>query len=144
MTRARLRFSAGDPIELGLDEVLEYGPPVAGFRPWLGAVYASAAGRWVIRFADDEILGFQRGELRRVRVSADGAELTLGERAITVREADVRSYGPEPEGVRAWLGRLAHGSGDAWVRLRDGRELRFAIGNGPHVSFLEPVDAKPS
>ena len=144
MTRARLRFPVGDPIELMLDEVAEYGPPVAGLRAWLGAVYASTEGRWVIRLGDDEILGFQRTELRRVRLTADGAELTLGERTITVREADVRSYGPEPEGVRAWLGRLAHGSGDAWIRLRDGRELRFAVGNGPHVSFLEPVDAKPS
>ncbi len=141
MTRARLRFSAGDPIELRLDEVVEYGPPVAGFRAWLGAVYASVTGRWVIRFADDEILGFQRAELRRIRVAADGAELTLGERTITVREADVRSYGPEPEGVRPWLGRLAHGSGDAWIRLGDGRELRFSMGNGPHVSFLEPAVA---
>ena len=141
MTRARLRFPAGDPIEIALDDVAEYGPAVAGFRAWLGAVYASTTGRWVIRFADDEVLGFQRDELRRVRLTPDGAELTLGERAIPVREADVRSYAPDPEGVRTWLGRLAHGSGDAWIRLRDGRELRFAMGNGPHVSFLEPAAA---
>ena len=141
MTRARLRFPEGDPIELALEEVLEYGPPVPGFRAWLGAVFASATGRWIIRFADDEILGLRRDELTRVRVTADGAELTFGERTVAVREADVRSYAPEPEGVRSWLGRLAHGSGDAWIRLRDGRELRFAIGNGPHVSFIEPVVA---
>jgi len=145
MTRARLRFPDGDPIEVVLEDVLEYGPPVPGFRAWLGAVFASATGRWIIRFADDEILGLRRDELKRIRVTADGAELTLGERTIAVRQADVRSYAPEPEGVRAWLGRLAHGSGDAWIRLSDGRELRFAIGNGPHVSFVEPVDApKPS
>jgi len=145
VTRARLRFSAGEPIELVLEDVLEYGPVVQGFRAWLGAVFASATGRWIIRLKDDEILGFRRDELRRIRANADGAELTLGERTITVRDADVRSYAPEPEGVRAWLGRLAHGSGNAWIRLSDGRELRFAIGNGPHVSFLEPVDApKPS
>ena len=144
MTRARLRFPVGDPIELLLDEVADYGPAVAGFRAWLGAVFASTSGRWVIRFAEDEILGFRRDELTRIRVTADGADLTLGERTIPVREADVRSFGPEPEGVRAWLGRLAHGSGDAWIRMGDGRELRFAVGNGPHVSFLEPVDAKPS
>ena len=141
MTRARLRFPEGDPIELTLEDVVEFGPPVPGFRAWLGAVYAASAGRWVIRFEDDEILGFQRAELRRIRVAADGAEITLGERTITVREADVHSYAPEPEGVRAWLGRLAHGSGDAWVRFRDGRELRFAMGSGPHVSFIEPATA---
>ena len=141
VTRARLRFPAGDPIEIALDDVAAYGPAVVGFQAWLGAVYASATGRWVISLGDDEVLGFRRAELRRVRLTADGAELTLGERTITVREADVRSYGPEPKGVRAWLGRLAHGSGDAWMRLRDGRELRFAMGNGPHVSFLEPAAA---
>lgn len=145
MTRARLRFPEGDPIELALEDVVDFGPPVPGFRAWLGAVFAATAGRWVIRFDDDEVLGFRRDELRRVRLTADGAELTLGERTIAAREANVRSYAPEPEGVRAWLGRLAHGSGDAWLRLRDGRELRFAMGNGPHVSFIEPATApKPS
>ena len=141
MTRARLRFVEGDPIELVLEDVIEFGPPVPGFRAWLGAVFASASGRWIIRFADDEILGLRREELSRIRATPDGAELTFGERTVAVREADVRSYTPEPEGVRSWLGRLAHGSGDAWVTLRDGRELRFAIGNGPHVSFIEPVVA---
>ena len=139
MTRARLRFVEGDPIELVLEEVVEYGPPVPGFRAWLGAVFASATGRWIIRFADDEILGLRREELSRIKATPDGAELTFGERTVAVREADVRSYTPEPEGVRSWLGRLAHGSGDAWIKLRDGRELRFAIGNGPHVSYIEPV-----
>jgi len=141
MTRARLRFPSGDPIEVVLEDVREYGPAVPGFRAWLGAVFASPTGRWIIRFVDGEILGFRRDELNRIRVTADGAELTFGERSIVVRTADVRSYAPEPEGVRAWLGRLAHGSGDAWIRLGDGRELRFAVGNGPHVSFLEPVEA---
>jgi hypothetical protein len=42
-------------------------------------------------------------------------------------------------GARAWLGRLAHGKGEAWINLRDGRELRFAIGDGPHVSFRDPA-----
>jgi len=145
MTRARLRFVNGDPIELVLDDVVDYGPPVTGFRAWLGAVFASPTGRWIIRFADDQILGLRREELTRIRATADGAELIFGERTVAVREADVRSYAPEPEGVRSWLGRLAHGSGDAWIKLRDGHELHFAIGNGPHVSFIEPVVApKPS
>ena len=139
VTRARLRFPQGDPIEVVLEDVVEYGPAVPGFRAWLGAVFASATGRWIIRFDDDEILGFQRDEVKKIRVTAEGAELTLGERTVALRETDVRSYAPEPDGVRSWLGRLAHGSGDAWIRLRDGRELRFAVGNGPHVSFIEPV-----
>lgn len=147
MTRARLRFTQGDPIELELGEIVDFGPPVGGFRAWLGAVYASTAGRWLIRLGDDgEILGFRRDKLRRVRLTPTGAEITLGDgQEITVREADVRSYGPEPDDVRSWLGRLAHGDGEAFVWLRDGKELRFAIGkdHGPHVAFLEPR-ARPS
>ncbi len=140
MTRARLEFASGDPIEFAIEDVTAYGPPVAGFRAWLGAVFASTEGRWVIRFADDAVLGFRRDEIKRVRVTADAVELTVGEepetRTLTVREKTVVGYGPEPADVRSWLGRLAHGSGEAWVRLRDGAELRFAIGDGPHVSFL--------
>lgn len=145
MTRARLRFPAGDPIEIDLDEVTEYGPDIRGFRAWLGAVSASDQGRWVIRFADETVLGFQRAELRRIRLTPAGADLTFGDesRTLTVTERDVVAYGPEPEGPRAWLGRLAHGSGEAWIRLRDGRELRFAIGNGPHVTFRDAA-APPS
>jgi hypothetical protein len=45
--------------------------------------------------------------------------------------------------VRAWLGRLAHGHGDAWIRFNDGHELRFALGNGPHVRLVEPTDTLP-
>lgn len=142
MTRARLRFTSGAPIELDLSEVVDFGPPVTGFRAWLGAVYASTEGRWVIRIGDgEEVLGFRREELRRVRLTPEGADLTLGDgQEVTVRESDVRSYGPEPDDVRSWLGRLAHGDGEAYVWFRDGRELRFAIGrdHGPHVSFLEP------
>lgn len=141
MTRARLKFAHGDAIEFDLEEVVDFGPQVAGFRAWLGAVYASTEGRWVIRLGDDEVLGFRRQELRRVRLLPDGAELTLGDgQTVNLREADVRSYGPEPEGVRAWLGRLVHGEGEAQLWLRDGRELRFAIGrdHGPHIAFLEP------
>ncbi len=142
MTRARLRFASGDPIEIDVDEVLDYGPPIAGFRAWLGAVNASRSGAWVIRFADGSLLGFRREELRRVRLSEAGAELTLGEeqRPLPLREREVVTYGPEPEGVRAWLGRLAHGRGEAWIRLRGGSELRFAIGHGPHVTFVDPRD----
>ncbi len=140
MARARLRFPSADQLEFDLDQVVDYGPPIAGFRAWLGAVSASREGRWVIRFADDRVLGFRREELQRIRITDAGTELVLGgqQRALPVRESEVVSYGPEPEGVRAWLGRLAHGSGEAWVRLRDGRELRFAIGNGPHVTLIEP------
>lgn len=146
MTRARLRFAQGDPIELELDEVVDFAPQITGFAAWLGAVYASTEGRWVIRFRDDEVLGFRREELRRVRLVPDGAELTLGDgQSVTVSEADVLSYGPEPDGVRSWLGRLVHGQGEAQVWFRDGRELRFAIGkdHGPHVAFIEPR-ARPS
>lgn len=140
MTRARLTFPQGDPIEFPLEEVAAFGPEIEGFRAWLGAVFASADGRWVIRLGDDEVLGFRRDELKRVRATPAGAELTLGENdeAVPVSETDVRSYGPEPQGVRAWLGRLAHGRGDAWIRFKDGHELRFAIGDGPHVRLLEP------
>lgn len=101
-------------------------------------MFASAEGQWLIRFADDSVLGFRREELRRVRVTPDGAELVLGsgEDAIDIREADVRTYGPEPTGVRSWLGRLAHGRGEAWVSLRDGTEMRFPMGGGPHVTFI--------
>ncbi|MEX2047240.1 MAG: hypothetical protein WEE03_08740 [Chloroflexota bacterium] len=141
MTRARLRFPSGDPVEVDLDQVVAFGPEITGFRAWLGAVSASAEGRWLLRFADETVLGFQRGELKRIRLTPDGADLTLGDepRTLTVAEKDVVSFGPEPEGVRAWLGRLAHGTGEAWVRLRDGREIRFKIGDGPHVSFRDPA-----
>ena len=146
MTRARLSFPQGDPIEFPLEDVAAFGPQNAGFRSWLGAVYASADGRWVIRFGEDEILGFRRSELKRIRATPEGAELTLGtagEDPVPVREADVTSYGPEPTDVRSWLGRLAHGTGDAWIRFIDGHELRFAIGRGPHIRFLEPTDTLP-
>lgn len=138
--RARLKFASGEQREFELDEVADFGPPITGFRAWLGAVNASREGRWVIRFRDDSLLGFRREELRRVRMTDAGAELALGEeqRPLPVREADVLSYGPDPEGLRAWLGRLAHGEGEAWLRFRDGREERFAIGGGPHVTILEP------
>ena len=138
--RARLRFPSGEQVEFDLEEVIDFGPPIGGFRAWLGAVNAAREGRWVVRFADGSILGFRREELRRVRGTEAGAELSLGDeaRALPVREADVLSYGPEPEGVRPWLGRLAHGRGEAWVRLRDGRELLFPIGGGPHVVIVDP------
>ena len=138
MTRARLRFPHGDPLELDLEDVVAYGPEIHGLRAWLGAVYASTEGRWVIRFADDRVLGFRRDELRRVRVIPTGISLVLGaaEDVVDIREEDVRSYAPEPSDVRSWLGRLAHGTGEAWVRLRDGSEMRFPIGGGPHVTFI--------
>lgn len=146
MTRVRLKFPQGDPIEFPLEQVRDYGPPVPGFRAWLGAVSASSDGRWLIRFSDERLLGFRRAELRRIRLGADGAELTLGgageERVVPIVESEVVSYGPEPEGPQAWLGRLAHGSGEAWIRLADGRELRFAMGDGPHVAFLDPRDVE--
>jgi len=143
MTRARLSFPQGDPIEFSLDEVAAFGPEVGGFRAWLGAVFASSEGRWLIRTHDDELLGFRRDELKRIRATPEGAELTLGpaEEVVAIRETDVVSYGPEPQDVRSWLGRLAHGQGDAWITLTDGREVRFAIGNGPHVKLIEPHDA---
>ena len=145
MTRARLAFPHGDPVEFALADVAAFGPEIGGFRAWLGAVHASAEGRWIIRLVDDEVLGFTRGELKRVRATPVGAELTLGDddEAVPVREADVTSFGPEPQGVRSWLGRLAHGHGDAWIRFNDGHELRFALGNGPHVRLLEPTDTLP-
>ena len=145
MTRARLTFPEGAPVEFPLDEVAAFGPEIVGFRAWLGAVFASEEGRWVIRLIDDEVLGFRREELKKVRATPVGAELTLGtdDEAVPVREADVTAYGPEPAGVRAWLGRLAHGDGDAWIRFNDGHELRFALGNGPHVRLLEPTDTLP-
>ena len=138
MTRARLRFASGDPLEFDLADVVDHGPHIAGFRAWLGAVFASTEGRWVIRFDDDRVLGFQRDELKKVRLTPQGISLVLGEaeQAIDLAEDAVRSYGPEPEGVRSWLGRLAHGSGEAWIRLRDGSEVRFPIGGGPHVTFI--------
>jgi len=141
MTRARLRFKTGDPVLFVLEDVVAYGPPVTGLRAWLGAVNAAAEGRWIITFKEgDEILGFRRDELKKLRATPEGAELVFGEgeaeRTVAIREADVVSWSPEPDGVRSWLGRLAHGSGEAWVRLRDGRELRFPIGDGPHVSLL--------
>jgi hypothetical protein len=144
VTRARLGFPAGDPIEVELDEVVAYGPDITGFRPWLGAVSASDQGRWVIRFADDTVLGFQRSELKRIRLTPAGADITLGDahqaHTLTLAEKDVASFGPEPQGARAWLGRLAHGTGEAWIRMKDGRELRFAIGDGPHVSFRDAAE----
>lgn len=146
MTKARLSFPQGDPIEFVLDDVSAFGPPITGFRAWLGAVFASADGRWLIRIGEDEVLGFRRHELRRIRTTADGAELTFGSQdaePIRVLEADVSSFGPEPTDIRSWLGRLAHGTGEAWIRFTDGHELRFAIGNGPHVRFLEPTDTIP-
>lgn len=138
MTRARLRFPQGDPLEFELDDVAAYGPAIVGFRAWLGAVFASPEGRWVIRFTDDRVLGFRREELKRVRVTPEGTSLVLAptDEAMDIREDEVTSYGPEPEGIRAWLGRLAHGTGDAWVRLKDGTEMRFPIGGGPHVTFV--------
>ncbi|MGH2451057.1 MAG: hypothetical protein ACRDGE_07285 [Candidatus Limnocylindria bacterium] len=141
MTRARLRFPTGDPLEFALEDVAAFGPPIEGFRAWLGAVFASPSGAWVVRVGDDEVLGFQRDELKKVRLTPEGAELVLGpaDETVTVREEDVRSYGPEPEDVRSWLGRLAHGTGEAWVRFRDGSEARFPIGGGPHVAFLDPA-----
>ena len=143
MTRARLRFPSRDPIEFDLDEVASFGPEITGFRAWLGAVAASREGRWIIRFTEeDSLLGFQRGELKKVQLTPEGAELTFGEETVVIHETDVASYAPDPAGTRAWLGRLAHGRGEAWVRLRDGRELRFPIGDGPHVSFLDAA-ARP-
>ena len=128
-------------MEFELADVVEYGPEIGGFRAWLGAVAASTKGRWVIRLGEeeDEIVGFRRDELRRIRLTDDGAELTVGPRddVVRIREQEVRGFGPEPDNVRSWLGRLAHGSGDAWLRLADGRELRFRIGDGPHVAFVE-------
>jgi hypothetical protein len=145
MTRARLSFPEGDPVEFPLEEVTAFGPDIGGFRAWLGAVNASTEGRWLIRIGEDEILGFRRDELKRIRATPEGAELTLGDAVepVPVREADVRSYGPEPLGIRSWLGRLAHGTGDAWIRFSDGHELRFTLGNGPHVRLLEPTDTLP-
>lgn len=141
MPHARLRFATGEPIEFALADVVAYGPPIAGFRAWLGAVFASRGGAYVIRFADGTVLPFRREELKRVRLTADGAECAFGEpphqQMLPMREADVVSYGPEPDDVRAWLGRLAQGSGEAWVRLADGRELRFPIGDGPHVQIVD-------
>ncbi|HEX9436240.1 MAG TPA: hypothetical protein VGA16_03665 [Candidatus Limnocylindria bacterium] len=138
MTRARLRFPHGEPLEFDLDQVESYGPAIGGFRAWLGAVFASTEGRWIVRLTDERVLGFARDELKRVRVTPQGISLVLGgdERAIDVDEGEVRSYGPEPTDVRSWLGRLAHGSGEAWVRLKDGSEMRFPIGGGPHVTFV--------
>jgi hypothetical protein len=140
MTRARLRFPHGDPLEFVLEDVMDYGPrDIPGFRAWLGAVQASTQGRWVIRFSDERLLGFTRDELRRIRLTPSTLEVTIGEDTLAIDEGDVVSYTPDPTDVRSWLGRLAHGSGEAWVRLRDAREMRFPIGGGPHVSFVEPA-----
>jgi len=38
MTRARLTFPQGDPVEFALDEVAAFGPDITGFRAWLGRV----------------------------------------------------------------------------------------------------------
>ena len=129
---------SGDPLEFDLADVTGHGPEIAGFRAWLGAVFASTEGRWIVRFDGDRVLGFRRDELKKVHVAPQGISLVLGdaETAVDVNEDEVRSYGPEPEGVRAWLGRLAHGTGEAWIRLRDGSEARFPIGGGPHVTFI--------
>ncbi len=129
-------------MELDLDEVVGYGPEIPGFRAWLGAVQASTDGRWIIRFADERILGFTRGELKRIRLTPSAIDIVIGEDTLQVNEAEVISFGPEPTGVRAWLGRLAHGTGEAWIRLRDGGELRFPIGGGPHVSFRDPAQPR--
>jgi len=141
VTRAQLRFPRGEPVEVDLDQIAAFGPQISGFRAWLGAVSASDQGRWVIRFADDTVLGFQRSELKRIRLTPSGADITLGDepRMLTLLEKDVASFGPEPQGARAWLGRLAHGTGEAWIRMKDGREVRFAIGDGPHVAFRDPA-----
>jgi hypothetical protein len=141
VTRAQLRFPRREPVEVDLDQIAAFGPEIGGFRAWLGAVSASDHGRWVIRFADETVLGFQRSELKRIRLTPSGADITLGDepRTLTVVEKDVASFGPEPQGARAWLGRLAHGTGEAWIRMKDGREVRFAIGDGPHVSFRDPA-----
>lgn len=106
MTRARLRFLQGQPLEFDLDDVVGYGPGIKGFRAWLGAVFASAEGRWVIRFTDERVLGFRREDVQKVRVTPQGISLVLGDdqAVVDIEERDVRSYGPEPEGVRAWLG----------------------------------------
>jgi hypothetical protein len=138
MTRARLRFVSGDPLEFDLEDVVSYGPEIGGFRAWLGAVFASREGSWLVHFSDDRVLGFRRDELKKVRLTPQGISLILGpaEQVVDVAETDVRSYGPEPEGVRPWLGRLAHGTGEAWIRFRDGGEARFPIGGGPHVTFV--------
>jgi hypothetical protein len=139
VTVARLRFAQGEPIEIDLDDVVAFGPEISGFRAWLGAVNASRDGQFLIRFTDERLLGFRRDEVRRMRLTSDGAEMTVGEdpRALPIREDEVVWYGPEPQGVRAWLGRVAHGKGDAWVRLGDGTEVRFPLGDGPHVTFIE-------
>jgi hypothetical protein len=138
VTRARLKFPHGEPLEFELDQVAEFSPEIRGFRAWLGAVNASTEGQFLIRFTDERVLGFQREELKQARIRPDGIELTLGsdEHAIPIEESEVSSYGPEPEGVRSWLGRLAHGAGEAHVRLRDGTEMRFPIGGGPHVTLV--------
>jgi len=142
VTRAQLRFPRGDPVEVELDQIAAFGPEIAGFRAWLGAVAASDRGRWLIHFRDETVLGFQRSELKRIRLTPSGADITLGDepRTLTVAEKDVESFGPDPQGARAWLGRLAHGTGEAWIRMKDGREMRFAIGDGPHVSFRDPAE----
>lgn len=117
MPRARLRFAAREPIEFALDDVVSFGPPIPGFRAWLGAVFASRGGAYVIRFAGGSVLPFRREELQRVRLTDDGAECAFGEpphqQVLPMREAEVASYGPEPDDARAWLGRIAQGSGEA-------------------------------
>lgn len=127
---------------MDLDQIAAFGPEIGGFRAWLGAVSASDHGRWVIRFTDETVLGFQRSELKRIRLTPAGADITVGDepRTLTLAEKDVASFGPEPQGPRAWLGRLAHGTGEAWMRMKDGREMRFVIGDGPHVSFRDPAE----
>lgn len=133
-------------MEFALEDVAAFGPEITGFRAWLGAVYASTEGRWIIRLGEDELLGFRRDELKRVRLTSEGAELTLGpqEEVVPIRETDVAAYSPEPAGIRPWLGRLAQGTGEAWIRFSDGTDLRFAIGNGPHVKVLEPTATLPA
>ncbi len=104
MTRARLRFPVGDPIEVELDEVATYGPEITGFRAWLGAVSASDQGRWVIRFTDETVLGFQRAEIKRIRLTPDGADITLGEEPRTLPRT-----GGRPR--MAWASRARKGRG---------------------------------
>src|SRR5258708_39605446 len=101
MTRARLSFPEGDPVEFPLEEVASFGPEIGGFRAWLGAVNASAEGRWLIRIGEDELLGFRRDELKRICATPHGAEPTLRptDGGVPGPETHGNSYGPRPIGV---------------------------------------------